>query len=367
MSQSLLTKDDVSRLLEMPTDSVRADTADRVCRAYITETLSESQRAIAEEVFRLLVADQSSIVRQCVAENLQNSAEVPHDVAVKLATDIEDSVALPMLRSSQVLSEDDLLCIVKSMEMNRMSAIAERPHISERVCEELVEHGDQGVVVRLIRNEGADISETSFESAYARYRDNDSFHSAVVSRDRLPVAVRSKILSALTDQVFMTLAKQDNISPSIVADIVIQTHDKLVMELSDKTTQKSVEELVKSLDARGMLTQRILMRALCQGDALFFELAMSQMADLPLNNTRRLLYDLGGQGFKALYRHAGLNAAHLDFFQLAFEMCLELIESGEDAEQTEFRRKLIERLLTEGFDVVDRLEGSDVEYLLGKL
>lgn len=363
----LLTKDDVARLLETPSDEVRIDTAQKVCHAYTSDSLNDQQRAIAEEVFRLLVADQSEAVRESIAENLKTSDMVPHDVAVRLAKDIDSKVALPMLQCSQVLSDEDLIEIVQTMAPERMAAIAEREHVSEGVADELVERGDENVVVKLMKNEGADIAEASFDRAYSRFTGSENFDHAVVARDRIPVSVRSKILAALTDQFLEVMAGSVDVSPSIISDVVIQTHDKLVMQMSDKTTESSVGELVESLKERGLLTQPILIRALCQGDILFFELAMANLAGVPLSNARSLIYDAGGEGFNAIYRHSGLDGAYLPFFRLAFTMCRELVASGEDYEQGVFRRKLIERLLTEGTEIVEQLDTGDLEYLIGKL
>ena len=367
MPQQLLSKDDVSRLLETPSDDVRIDTAEKVCVAYSSQTLNADQRAIAEEVFRLLVMDQSKAVRESISENLKFSEALPHDVAVKLARDVDDSVALPMLQCSQVLNDDDLIEIVQTMASDRMAVIAGRPHVSEGVVDELLERGDENVAVRLIRNEGADIGETSFENAYARFSGSENFDGAVVARDRIPVSVRSKVLAALTDSFMEVLSGSVDVSPSIISDIVIQSHDKLVMQMSDKTTESQIGELVTSLHERALLTQPILIRALCQGDILFFEIGMATLAGIPIANCRSLIYDAGGEGFKALYQHSGFDASYLPFFQLAFKMCRELVASGEDYEQTVFRRKLIERLLTEGTEVVDQLDKGDLEYLLGKI
>lgn len=367
MSEQLLTKDDVSRLLETPNDEVRIDTAEKVCRVYNSETLSEQQRAIAEEVFRVLVRDQSGAVRESIAEHLKASDKLPHDVALKLANDMDDKVAVPVLECSQILSDDDLIEIVQTVAPGRMQAIAGRPNVSQALSGELVDKGDETVVVRLMGNEGADIGTATFENAYARFTGSELFEDAVVARDRVPVSVRSKILSALTDSFLEVLSGNKSVSPSIISDIVVQTHDKLAMELSDRTTEARVGELVSSLYVRDLLTAPILLRALCQGDILFFELSMGTLASVPLKNARSLIYDAGGEGFNALYQKAGLDHSYRELFRFAFKMCRELIESGEDFEQAVFRRKLIERLLTEGSEIVEQLGKGDLDYLLGKL
>src|SRR3546814_9519942 len=63
-------------------------------------------------IFRRLVADAEVLVRQALAANLKTTADLPHDLAVALARDV-DSVSLPVLKYSEVLTDDDLIEIVQ--------------------------------------------------------------------------------------------------------------------------------------------------------------------------------------------------------------------------------------------------------------
>ncbi len=51
-------------------------------------------------------------VREALAAHLKNSPDLAHDVAVALARDV-DSVSLPMLKFSEVLTDEDLIEIVR--------------------------------------------------------------------------------------------------------------------------------------------------------------------------------------------------------------------------------------------------------------
>ncbi len=54
---------------------------------------------MAEQIFRIMVKDAEVRVREALAINLKENPNVPHDVAVTLAKDV-DQVALPVLRFS---------------------------------------------------------------------------------------------------------------------------------------------------------------------------------------------------------------------------------------------------------------------------
>ena len=64
-------------------------------------------------------------VRENLSRSLRNSSRLPYDVAMRLAHDIE-TVALPILADSTVLTPDDLVEIVRSGSAPKQEAIAGR-------------------------------------------------------------------------------------------------------------------------------------------------------------------------------------------------------------------------------------------------
>ena len=110
-----LSRDDVERLLAAPSAEHRAETAAKVAADFGTRVLSASERKLAEDIFRRLARDAELSVREALAANLKENPDVPPDVARRLAADV-DSVALPVLQFSAVLSEEDLIAIVRENE-----------------------------------------------------------------------------------------------------------------------------------------------------------------------------------------------------------------------------------------------------------
>jgi uncharacterized protein (DUF2336 family) len=102
-----LSANDVNRLLHDPSADTRATTAVKVAATFDEPTLSASERTEAENVIRLFARDAAVVVRQALAEQVKESRRLPHDVALTLARDVEQ-VALPVLKFSEVLTDDDL-------------------------------------------------------------------------------------------------------------------------------------------------------------------------------------------------------------------------------------------------------------------
>ncbi|HEY9549740.1 MAG TPA: hypothetical protein VIR45_09585, partial [Kiloniellaceae bacterium] len=81
-----------------PSPDVRAETTAKIAAQYDRKypRMTEVERTLAEDIFRRLVADAEVLVRQALAANLKTTADLPHDLAVALARDV-DSVSLPVL------------------------------------------------------------------------------------------------------------------------------------------------------------------------------------------------------------------------------------------------------------------------------
>ncbi len=162
MERKTLSKEDVEKLLSSPSGEIRAETAAKIASDFNQGALTDSERKLAEEIFRIMVKDAEVRVREALSQNLKESSVVPHDVAMTLANDV-DSVALPVLEFSKILSDEDLLEIVRGQDVSKQVAIASRSNVSEALSDALVETKNEEVVTSLVSNEGADISEKTFQ------------------------------------------------------------------------------------------------------------------------------------------------------------------------------------------------------------
>ena len=143
---------DVHELRSNPSVGARAALAAKFGRQY--DSLVEAEtRPLAEAVLQLLVKDLEKSVRQTLAETLAASPHLPHEVATRLARDDID-VARPVLERSPVLSDEDLVEIVRTHTMQYALAVAGREHLSEYLSGSLAETGAAEVVARLIGNAG---------------------------------------------------------------------------------------------------------------------------------------------------------------------------------------------------------------------
>ncbi|MGQ9365219.1 DUF2336 domain-containing protein [Azospirillum sp. ST 5-10] len=358
-----LGKDDVARLLTDPSPTTRADLAAKVAREFEANTLSSDERRLAEDIVRVMARDAVVRVRQSLAENLKSSLSLPRDVALTLARDVE-AVAIPILSVSQVLTDADLLEVIRAGGDAKQTAVAQRPAVSASVAEALVETAGERAVAALVANEGADLGEKTLGRVLDRFGDSEAVQAPLVHRSRLPVTVAERLVAVVSEKLQNYLVAHHDLPAKTASDLILQSRERATVGLfTGESDELALERLVAQLARTGRLTPSLMVRALCMGDVAFFEAAMAQRAGVPLTNARLLIHDVGPLGLKSIYEKAKMPAALLPACRIALDVTSQTPYDGEPDDIARHRRRIIERILTQYED----LASDDLDYLLAKL
>jgi len=358
-----LKEEDVSRLLGNPDADVRAEIAGKIAAQH--PSLTEGQRKMAEDIFRIMVKDAEVRVREALAVQLKANPLVPHDVALSLAQDV-DSVALPILQFSEVLNDSDLIELVKSQDQGKRQAMASRPHVSADLSDALVETGDGQVVATLVSNTGAELRETTLKQVVDQFgSNNETVGEALAVRPGLPVTVLERLLNRVSEHLRAHLLTRKDLSADMATTLLIQAREQAVLGISNSDTD--VKKLVAHLHKNKRLTPSIILRAVCMGDMIFFEAAMAKLAGITLDNAQALIYDQGKRGFEALYKKAELPAPLFRAMRAAIDVSRDMKLDGEANDRERFSRKMIERILTQYGEQGIEFESDDLDYLMVKM
>lgn len=362
-----LSQADVQKLVVDPSVENRADTAAKIAANYSVEAFSEDERAIAEDIFRLMVRDTAVRVREALSAELKDCPTLTRDVALSLARDVE-TVALPILQSSTALTDDDLVELVRTSAPVKQKAIASRPVVSAPVADALVETNDEEVVSTLVANEGAEISEVSLQKVVDTFGDRPTVNQPLALRQKLPVSVAERLVTLVSETLRDHLLKRPDISPDVIGDLVVQSRERATLSLiSAHASLNEVQALVEQLHRNARLTPSIVLRSLCMGDLPFFEFGLSTLSHVPIRNARVLIHDDGPLGLRAIMRKAQIP----DYLQPAFRAAVDVIHEtdydGGDHDQERFKRRMLERILTHFEDPRVGFGDADLEYLVSKL
>ena len=360
-----LTKADVEKLMCDPTPETRAGTIGKIASNFGSGGFSDSERRLAEEIFRIMARDVEVQVREALSLHLKECPLIPHDIALSLAKDV-DSVAIPVIEFSQVLTEDDLVEIINASDAAKQSAVARRETVSERVSDALVDTRNEDVVATLMDNAGAEISDRSFEKTIDHFGESEKVNEHMAYRAKLPIGIAERLVTMVSDKLKDHLATHHELSSGVTTDLILGMRERATLSLVRSGAQSGdVEELVRQLHENSRLTPSIILRALCMGDMAFFEAALARRAGVTVVNARLLIYDEGKLGLSSIYKKALLPNALLPAVKMAVEVAEETGYDGQENDRERFTKRMIERVLTQ-FEDLD-IGSDNLEYLLTKL
>ena len=360
--ESTLSSADVAKLLQDPNGDNRALAAEKVASTFSSASLSDNERAIAEDIFRVMLTDAAVRVREALSDSLKDNPMVPHDVAATLAKDVE-SVAMPMVECSSVLNDEDLVEIVKTRSGAVQQAVAGRETVSARVADALVDSDNEAVVAALVSNSGATLTEGTYDRVLDNFGDTDTIKNPMALRSDLPVGVSERLVTMVSEQLRDHIMTHHEISPGTAADLLLESREKATVSLVDGGNQRTVQELVDQLEANGRLTPTLMLRALCVGDTSFFETALAKRAKIPVANAYKLVHDGGTLGLSRLFDVTDMPPQFLNMARAALDVAAEMVETGGDDRDT-YKKLMIERVLTQ---VEDDVDTENLDYLIGKL
>ena len=128
----------VNRTLANDTvEAVRAELAVKIARLMPGLEARESEEVVALTIATLevLAKDRAVKVRSVLAEEIKHMDCIPHDIALRLAHDLEEIVAAPILEYSPLLSDTDLVEVIAAGKVQKvLTAIARRKPGSWIAC-----------------------------------------------------------------------------------------------------------------------------------------------------------------------------------------------------------------------------------------
>ena len=329
--------------------------------------MSPAEREIAEDIFRIVVKDTETLVREALSAHLKSSPDLPHDVALALAKDV-DSVALPMLKFSEVLTDEDMIEIVRGQNPAKQVAVAQRSSVSYQVSDALVDTGGENVVARLVDNEGAQITEQSLDRVITEHEDSPAVADSLARRANLPPAISERVVVAISSNLQSYLMSRQDVSPEVVSNLILQTRERATVTLLDYgSSDAQLDHLIEQLYKKERLTPSLMLRTLCVGDLDFFERSMARITGLPLQNVRVLIHDKGMLGLEPFYLRAGLPKALYPAFRAAINLVVETDYDGGANDRPRHVERLLQRMLTQFEDPSQRIAKDDIEYLMVKL
>ncbi|USG59847.1 DUF2336 domain-containing protein [Sneathiella marina] len=279
------------------------------------QSFSVSEKKLMAEIICQITGDVEKSIRSHFAKRLSLKSDVPAELMIFLAND-DIEVALPILRDSGLLSEPDLLKIVKHRSTQHQLAVAARDNISPNVCQAIYEIGKSDVTVKLLENQTAQIT----PELLAHIADQSEFileyQTPLIKRPFLPQPIAEKMYR------WVSVALREYISDNFDVDakvLQIDVADRLQTINSISMESDPSAKLVSKLHAAGDLTAGFMVKALRQGEIDLFELSFAKLLDIDVEEFGKILYADNPEILAAACRSLNLDRI---IFKTIFELTL---------------------------------------------
>lgn len=360
--ESVLSAFDVASLANDPSPEARAAIGDKVAKRFDNVLITQRERLLAEAILEQLAKDSVVAVRESLAKSLSYLPGAPKGIILSLANDI-DEIAAPILTNSPILSDEELIAIVRNGSLTKQMAIAGRDIVSRELSDVLVETDNRQVVARLVSNAGAAIRENTLEWIADRYAEDEAVVGPLVRRADLPSSVVEHVLAAVSGELQSYLIEKHSIAPNVAKRLIDDAHERNLVNFAGEIEADEVDRLIERLMAKGRVTASLVLRAMCMGEVAFAEAAIAKLVGLPPAKVWTLLLDKGPLGLKALFARARFSEDLLPTFRMAIEIYRDMEYTGADDDKAHFRLLMLERLLTSQPDI----EGEDLDFLLSRM
>lgn len=249
-----------------------------------------AENALYDTVLSELSTDMETAVRAELSARFALSPDAPRNLIRRLAND-EAAVAGAVLRASTVLTDEDLLGVVRSRGQDHLRAVSERAQVSEAVSDVIVARGDDETLGTLLRNDGAVLSRAASETAVERAKINPALHASTVERSALPPDLLNEMYFVVEARLRRRILEQNAALDPALLESALSAGRARVATDDGALPADYTESLayIEELRAANQLSPQMLARFLRSGSRTSFLIALAQLADIDFHTAAQIV------------------------------------------------------------------------------
>lgn len=300
----------INRLLaDDAAEDVRAELAAKIARLMPGLKARESEEAVALTLATLevLARDSAVRVRAILADEIKHLDCVPREVALRLAHDVDDLVAAPIVEYSPLLSDADLMEIIAGGQVRQvLTAVARRRPLNEDVSDALVQSLDVSAVAALLVNPDAKMRKETLDRIVEEAETIENWHQPLVLRADLSARAIRRIGGFVGASLLEQLVGRGDLSD--VTKAHLNRRLRVRLEQGDaESGAESAAQVVATAKAQGTLDDGFVENAAAAGSRETVTLALAAMAQVPEATVRKILSQRGAKPVVALAWRAHLS------------------------------------------------------------
>jgi len=295
-------------------DIVNAATLEKVVLSqrvaeFLKDEHSVDELAAVENVARMLAQDVAVQVRESLAFELRTCKSLPHDLAAKIAADIE-SVSSPFLATTEAFSDTEFAGLIPHLEEHAHITIARRGDLGPNTCHTIVTVGSGKAVSFLIRNEKISLYENSCETTIHRFGQNTVMMDQLSCRADLPVSVVEALAELVSTEYRNLLMKTYALKEEAAEEVSSLSQLAVVNKHVENASPSQIHAYVIDLRKSERLTHALALEMANRGCLSFLESMLALEAGLTLAAVRQALYSPQVGDYVRLMQQGNVNQSY---------------------------------------------------------
>jgi len=268
--------------------------------------LSDRESELITDVLFALMKQAEAELKIALSERLSALDNIPLRMILGLAND-DISIAEPVLRSSPVLHDMDLMYILQAKGATHGRVIAQRAGLSATIINMLAETRDFETAVNLCGNDGAKLTNHAFDIIAKMAKQDKRLAAPLLKREDVPADVVSQLYEFVGTELKRTLSQRFGKQAEVANKII----DEMTVEMDDHPTdaQESMLAYANLMHARGELKIPTMISALRRGQPAAFVVDFSVYCALPIDTVRNIIRQETGKGLAIACRAFDISKA----------------------------------------------------------
>jgi len=268
------------------------------------QELSSDGVSAAFDILQRLYPRAEASVRRLLSERLAARGDVPHSLLLLLANDAID-ISGPLIRKNPGLAEDDLVSIITNGTRGHRLAVCERETLTATISDVLAYLGDPEVMLALVKNPGAELSDSTMRRLVVASRNIEALHQPLLQRREL-----SQNLAAVMYH-WVSESLRRFISKTFGDAVAKQVGGELAQSVGDGYRAEIMQRSDNEADEPSWVTILVALRA---GNFSRAEKLLQALTELPTQSVEMVMYHDDGRGMAVLCR--AFNGSRMMFSEL---------------------------------------------------
>ncbi len=267
------------------------------------------EQYLVNEIVDALVANAQTNVRQQLADRVAPSATAPRKLILTLAHD-DIAVARPVLRSSPILTDSDLISLIATQGLDHARTIAVRDSVSEALADALVVTGDIDVMLNLAENLGAKLSPKAMSAMVQAARFAEKLCQPLLERPDMSKENASQLYWWVAPELRRFALQRFGVEVGQIDHSLEQTVDDLLARYAlDKNEDQVMVQVADWLMQRDIKSPKCLVQILRLGHFRLFSIMLGRVTGLSLELADIIVREMGGRSLAVACRALGMEKA----------------------------------------------------------